>query len=127
MVVVYFSSERAIVTTSTTLVLCRGEWPISNASSAHPQRPRRQYRSYHTPDTQFRTYQGPLVTGGRRLGTHQPSAAEPNDITNQVPFIPVSPIGSFFPGSDGMLDAICETCGISINYCMHALVGRLAK
>jgi hypothetical protein len=34
-----------------------------------------------------------------------------------------SPMASFYPDPDGMLDAICELCGISINYCAHAFVG----
>ena len=39
------------------------------------------------------------------------------------PSLSPSPMGSFYPDPDGMLDAICELCGISINYCAHALVG----
>jgi hypothetical protein len=39
------------------------------------------------------------------------------------PSLSPSPMGSFYPDPDGMLDAICELCGISIDYCAHALVG----
>jgi hypothetical protein len=33
-----------------------------------------------------------------------------------------SPMGSFYPDQEGVINTVCELCGISIDYCAHALV-----
>ncbi|KAF2788908.1 hypothetical protein K505DRAFT_366057 [Melanomma pulvis-pyrius CBS 109.77] len=37
------------------------------------------------------------------------------------PSLSAAPMGSFYPDPDGMLDAICELCCLSIDYCAHSM------
>jgi hypothetical protein len=36
--------------------------------------------------------------------------------------LPVTPLDAFYSSTDGILPSLCEICGISLDYCAHALV-----
>lgn len=51
----------------------------------------------------------------------QPAAAASPIMDSTLPVVPME---SFYPDPDNILEAICDICGISVNYCAHALVSR---